>query len=264
MSKIKTLLASLGEPGASRDAKWLDYQSLGINHADVPELIALAQLATQKDESLDEKDAFVSLHAWRALAEVGNASHIPVFVGLLVDDPDCDWLYEDLTIIVAAFGAMAIPYVEQLLVNLPPDPFIRGVLIDGLSLLCKSEPENRNRCVEIMARALADKSFEDPDWNSMLVAELAELQAIEYKDLIEEKFVAGLVSFTYAGDWEEAQIKLGLLEKRLTPRPDDFFFGGVTQGPALSAPRAQAPKAKKAKRSQQKKARKAQRKKKKR
>jgi hypothetical protein len=49
---------------------------------------------------------------------------------------------------------------------------------------------------------------------------LCDLKAVESAFVIEGAFAADGVDLSILGDWEEAQILLGLLEKRVTPKPN--------------------------------------------
>ena len=65
-----------------------------------------------------------------------------------------------------------------------------------------------------------------------------------------------MVNEFVAGDWEDFQVKVGLLEKRLTPRP------AFDSGPARPAVRAKEDKKQKDRRKQEKQSRKKNRKRK--
>jgi hypothetical protein len=44
----------------------------------------------------------------------------------------------------------------------------------------------------------------------------------ESADVIEQAFASGRVDLMVRGDWEDVQIELGLLDKRITPRRNYF------------------------------------------
>lgn len=113
---------------------------------------------------------------------------------------------------------------------------------------------------------------------------LTDLKAVEAASIMEEAFAADTVDLSIQGDWEDTQIRLGLLHERLTPKPnyhplfDEMFAPFLQektaprqksspQKPQRSAETKSKAKARakakaKAKRKQQKKARKKQRKRK--
>jgi hypothetical protein len=65
---------------------------------------------------------------------------------------------------------------------------------------------------------------------------LCDLKAVESAAVIEGAFAADTVDLSMLGDWEEAQILLGLLEERVTPAPNFFAmeFGPL---PSVGRPR---------------------------
>jgi hypothetical protein len=109
-----------------------------------------------------------------------------------------------------------------------------------------------------------------------LISYLVDLQAVEVAPLMESAFAAACVDISILGDWEDAQIKLGLLEERPTPAPQYVWLpeplAAGTRQPSqptdrerwkqeLQLERSRKSK-RKAKRKQQKKARRKQRKRK--
>jgi hypothetical protein len=59
----------------------------------------------------------------------------------------------------------------------------------------------------------------DETINGFIISFLTDLKAVESVSLVERVFRADAVDFDIQGDYEDFRIKLGLLEKRLTPPP---------------------------------------------
>ena len=56
--------------------------------------------------------------------------------------------------------------------------------------------------------------------NAFLMSYLVDLKAVEAAPVMEKAFAADRVDISVQGDWEDVQIRLGLLDERLTPAPD--------------------------------------------
>jgi hypothetical protein len=69
---------------------------------------------------------------------------------------------------------------------------------------------------------------QDPSLNAFLINSLVALRAVEAAPVIEAAFAANAVDLSIQGDWEEVQIKLGLLTQRLTPRPRSWLPAFLT------------------------------------
>jgi hypothetical protein len=88
--------------------------------------------------------------------------------------------------------------------------------------------EVRAAAVSALADALAHHAVQDREFNSLVVGALIDLQATEAAHVIARAFDADDIDPTFAGDWEDVQVRLGLLDARLTPRPDYFAQGGAS------------------------------------
>lgn len=263
-SPVAQLLA-LGDPLDAQDE--IAYRELGLSEADVPELCRLAQADTLYDDEADDLVVFASVHAWRALGELRAEAAIDTLIGVFRHAEMDDWVLEELPAILGRIGPTAIVPLTAYLEDDDNDTWARAAAMESLSAIARAFPETRDRCVAIFRGELARFAERDALFNALLIGELINHAAVETAPLMEQVFAAGAVDLTCVGDWEDVQIELGLLQRRLTPRPDYFL---ETYGYSLPKPGALAPmpdksaagKAKKAKRKQQAKSRKRNRKKK--
>jgi hypothetical protein len=82
----------------------------------------------------------------------------------------------------------------------------------------KQHPETRSECIAVLMAQLQRFAKNDPDLNAYLVMFLAvDLKAVEAAPLIEQAYAVGRVNEDFIGDWEDAQVHLGLREKRDRP-----------------------------------------------
>jgi hypothetical protein len=265
-------LLKLGEPD---NDPWLDYSALGITPADIPELIRLVQ-----DESLRWSEApgdqeeipewYAQIHAWRALGQLKAEGAIPALLGVLhqVDDYDDDWTGEELMDVFAKIGPASIPPLAAYLANPQNKLYARGAAAGSLAQIAEDHPAAREDCLASLAHALEAYETNDEALNAFIIADLVNLKAVEYVDLMERAFLAERVEEIVCGDFEDIQVDLGLLAERKTPARYSLFRSGfgLRRSEPLDATRAASQKSakkEKAKRKQEKLSRRKNRKKKK-
>jgi hypothetical protein len=259
-SPVAQLLA-LGDPLGAQDE--ISYRELGLSEADVPELCRLAQAGTLYDDQADDLEAYASVHAWRALGELRAEAAVDTLVGEFHHVETDDWVAEELPAILGNIGPGAIAALTAYLGDDSTDTWARFIAAQSLTAISRSFPETRERCVVILSEQLTRFAEQDAEFNALLIGELSNLKAVEAAPLMEQAFAAEAVELPIVGDWEDVQIELGLLQRRLTPRPNYLGYSLPTPGESAPNPGKTATgKVKKAKRKQQAKSRKRNRKKK--
>lgn len=248
------------------DQDGFSYRALGLSETDVPQLCRLAQDHSRHDQAVDDPQAYASLHAWRALGELRAEAAIDTLIGELRHADRDDWMTEELPAILGKIGPAAIPALTVYLGDACQGTGSRAMAMSSLSAIAHGFPESRGRCVASVSAELSRFAEQDAEFNAMLIGELCVLVAVEAAPLIEQAFTAGAVELSIVGDWEDVQIDLGLLPRRLASAPD---YWENPEKPLPWHPRSPfalqknvAAKARKAKRKQQTKSRKGNRKKK--
>jgi hypothetical protein len=198
-------------------------QKLGITPADIPELTRLFQdEAMRLNEDNGASRAFaVRRHAQCALHEL----RAPGLARVLLDDyfaagEDAGLYFIPLESlqIVATLGSDAYATALAMLEEHRDAPdFCRDILSLLANIVRKSAPEHREHCIGLLARRLQDHPVNERGQNAFLVAALCDLKAVEAAPIIEQAYAAGHVDVSYYGDWESAQIGLGLKAGRDTP-----------------------------------------------
>lgn len=218
-------LLKLGRP----EGPWLDYISMGLSRADIPELIRLMKdndLLADLTEDLDLPEWYANIHAWRALGQLKAEEAIPAILEIFrqIDEEDNDWLDGDVREIFGQIGPAAIQPLGAYLLERKHGIYARGSASDALARIAQTYPETRAECVDFIVRALENYKKQDEGFNAFLIWDLAELKAVEHIDLIEKAFAGDYVDEMVAGDSEDIKIELGLLSERITPaRKHDFF-----------------------------------------
>lgn len=229
----------------------------------MPELCRLAQTTARYDDEADDLEVYACVHAWRALGELRAEAAIDTLIGEFRHAEMDDWVAEELPTTLGRIGPVAIAPLTAYLGNDDNNTWARVTAIASLAAIAQAFPESRDRCVTILSDTLSRFAEQDDCLNALLIGELCTLAAVEAAPLMEQAFAADAVDMTVMGDWEDVRIELGLLQQRLTPRPNYYGFSLPNSGesaPALRKPAAG--KVKKVKRKQQAKSRQRNRKKK--
>ncbi|HEY5731089.1 MAG TPA: DUF1186 domain-containing protein [Anaerolineales bacterium] len=268
-------VASLVELGRPHGGAWLDYSTLGLTHDHIPDLIRLAEdnemrfMFPPEDapDDIDLPEWYAQIHAWRALGQLKAVEAIPSILGILhqVDDEDDDWIGEDAEDVFAKIGPTAIDPISEYLRDDTNGMYARVSAAKSLYAIGKTYPETRDECVKILASILENYKENDEGLNGFIIYDLVRLRAVEHIDLIERAFESGNVDEMIMGDFEDVQVELGLLEKRITKPARLPFFEMLSGQDELFEPEKKVNRDKKKeknKRKQEKKSRKKNRKRK--
>lgn len=265
-------LLKLGRPDGE---EWLDYSTLDISRDHIPELIRLVEdhemrimeppVDLPDDEDLPEW--YAQIHAWRALGQLKAEEAIPAILGILhqVDDEDDDWLGEDAEEVFALIGPVAIAPIAEYLREDTNGLYARVQAAESLYAMGNAHPDTRDECARILASVLENYEKNDEGLNGFIVHDLIRLKAVEHIDLIERAFKSGNVDEMIMGDFEDVQVELGLLEKRITKPARPPFLDMLSGQDEIFEPEKRAnpdKKKEKNKRKQEKKSRKKNRKRK--
>jgi hypothetical protein len=213
-------LLTLGETDihASRN-----YLKMGFAREHIPDLIRLVDDKELRNLPWDEKgnvppQVYAQVHAWRVLAQLGAVEAIPSFIALLhyVDEDGDDYIGEEIPIMLGKLGVTAIDSCREYLADSSHSTFARVAGGYALSEISKQHPETRDTCVQALISTLQDYQNDDETVNAFRLSYLAELKAVEAAPLAEEIFKAGRAEIEVAGDYEDYQIRVGLLQKRVT------------------------------------------------
>jgi hypothetical protein len=262
-------LLTLGDPrqGGHTVPEWYDYPALGLTAEHVPELMRMALDDDLNLADSEGAEVWAPLHAWRALGQLRAEAAIEPLLQLLdrIDDEGDGWAREDLPRVFGMIGPVAVPGLRDFLANADHGEWARVAASRGVVKVVERFPESREQAVTILTDQLRLFAEQERTVNAFLVDALCDLKAVESAAVIEQAFDANTVDLSVLGDWEEAQILLGLLEERVTPAPNFFelefgplpYFDGLRIGKPASH---KANKQKKAKRKRAKTSRKRNRK----
>jgi hypothetical protein len=259
-------------------AEWPDYLALGLGPEHVADLIRMVEDEGLNRADSDSLEVWAPIHAWRALGQLGAEAAVEPLLGRLwrIDELEDDWVGEEIPVVLGMIGPAAVPKLAEYLADLQRGLWARVAVGHALAEVGQRHADARDDCVAALSGVLDGFADHDPSLNGFLISYLVDLKAVEAAPQMESAFAADCVDISILGDWEDAQIELGLLEERLTPAPQYHWW--PEPGPPEARPPAQTtPKEawkqereverrrkgeRKAKRKQQKKTRRKQRKRK--
>lgn len=198
---------------------WLDYPGeLGIGEEHLAGLIRMVGDTRFDECPEDAPEVWAPLHAWRALGQLGDEAAIEPLMSLLPGLDVDNWAWSDLPLVFAAIGRASVPplirYLEE-----KERGANRAVAVEALVEVVRAEATAHGAVVPALAAQLEDPGSVDEVFNAKIIDALIKLDAVEAAPAIERAFAEERVDEWITGDWEDVQIALGLLEKRITPEP---------------------------------------------
>jgi hypothetical protein len=264
-------LLTLGDCREMRE--WPDYLVLGISPEHVPDLIRMVQDDALNQADSDSLEVWAPVHAWRALGQLRAEAAVEPLLGILwrTDNED-EWVGEEVPVVLGMIGPAAVSSIANYLADPLNGLWPRLAAGQALVEISQRHPETWADCVAVLTSSLDGFRTHNPTLNAFLISFLVDLKATEAAPLMEKAFAAKRVDISIVGDWEDAQIQLGLLDERQTPAPYYVHLPGFSSpkrsSPAQATstsqhgPKRRRQKKRKAQRKRQKQARRKQRKRK--
>lgn len=219
-SPVSALLKR-GETNLAFSQEWPDYVGeFGLTDAHVPALIQMALDPALHDLPADAPALYAPIHAWRSLGQLRAEAAAGPLVGMLHDSFEDDWVQTEVPRAIGLIGAAAVEPAIALLSDKAADVYARGGAAEALRFIAEGYPETRPAVIEALTHQLEGFEADDELFNAFIVEELAELSVESALPLIQRAFEAHKVD-QYFIDWEEVQVRFGLLKERRTP----FRFG---------------------------------------
>ena len=220
-------LLCLGEPPTEGTA--LSYATLGIVREHVPELMRMAVDKELNEGPSESKIVWAPVHAWWALAELRAEEAVVPLLGLLswIDEHQDEVAAEALPRVLAKIGPAGLEPIAEYMANPAHGDWARLAAAGALRWMSESHPETRPVCVAHVSGQLARFAEQSETLNASLVVVLLDLRAVEAAPVMERAFASGPVEEALCGDWEDAQIELGLKKQREhPPKPNKLSIWG--------------------------------------
>jgi HEAT repeat protein len=201
--------------------QWADYPALGLTADHVPDLVRMALDDDLHWADSESDEVWAPLHAWRALGQLQAGAAAEPLLTLLsrVDEFNDDWVGEDLPKAFGDIGQPAIVPLARYLADSSHGLWARVAAASSFVKIAQRHPDQRDACVEALTQQLTKFKKLDPILNGSIITDLTDLKAVESAPVMEQAFAADQVDTSIQGDWEDTQIRLGLLSERLTPKP---------------------------------------------
>lgn len=215
-------LLGWGEEHAWERSDWPDYVAeLGLGPEHVADLIRMVGDDELNLAEGDDPRVWAPLHAWRALGQLrAEAAVEPLLRQLdIAHERGEDLGPEQIPVALGMIGRPALEPITRYLREPEHVLWAHVSASEALVEMAQRDPSTRDDAVRLLAERLERHAEQDATMNAFLILELVDLQAVETAALIERAFAADDVDLSVMGDWEDAQVELGLLEQRLTPRP---------------------------------------------
>ena len=208
---------------------WPNYLTLGLKTEHIPELIRMALDETLHQSPSDSLQVWAPIHAWRALGQLRAADAVVPLCQLFarIDEHYDDWVAEDLPLALAMIGPVALPPLASYIADRSHGLWARAAAIKSIKEIGRQHPNTRLECMNILSNQLAQFAYDDLTFNAFVISRLLDLGAVEAAPVIEQAFAANAVDLSVVGDWEDAQIELGLLQNRQTIRPRLNWFSNM-------------------------------------
>jgi hypothetical protein len=202
--------------------QWPDYvERFGLAAEHIPALIKMATHPPFHEEEATDDEIWAPAHAWRALGQLKAVEAVKPLLPLFDKEGD-DRLHEELPGVFGVIGPQTIPPLATALAARAAMAFPAIDYANCFEEIVRHHPESRDAVVTAICNQLEQYQTNSTTLNASLIWHLAELKIVSAAPLMEEAFKAEKVDYSYAGDWEEIQLELGLLEERLTPKPHFF------------------------------------------
>ncbi len=201
------------------------YRIMGFTSEHVPELIRMSIDPELNWGDAESDEVWAPIHAWRVLGMLRAPEAVEPLLTLFDDLEDSDWPANELPHVFGLIGPRAILPITRFVSDRSRDEYARSGAVSGLTEIARHWPEARAECVSVLARLLDDPA-EENTFASFVVCELMDLEAVEAAPAIERAYDEDRIDISIPGDWEDVQVRLGLIPERITPAPRYHLFPG--------------------------------------
>ncbi len=206
-----------------------DFLAMGITTEHIPELTKLI-LEEEYYISEDRELGSPQLFAYQALGQLKTEAAIDALVQGTHRWSESDWFAwftEAMPAIFRQLGCPAVPSVVGLLQDSTAHVDARSSAVEYLEAIGTTHPECRDLCVQALTEQLQKFDENHPTLNGFIVTALAtDFKAVESVSVIEKAYRADRVDKKILGDWDDAQVYLGLKSPAtLSPGKRRPFWG---------------------------------------
>jgi hypothetical protein len=189
---------------------------------DVPHLIVIARKWSDPDwpSSQDGLDIdldddgidFLPVTAWRTLADLKSCAAVEPLVDMLceLDDEHDDWASTELPHVFGKIGEPSMEAMVRLANDANKQDFVRSIAVRSLHCVAEYHAETRDQIIAWLTEIMVSATKSNIEFNSVLLVELVELQAVEAAEPIERAFASDCLDIGTMGNWEVVRQELGV------------------------------------------------------
>jgi hypothetical protein len=227
-------LIDLGRPDDFLTAaEWRDYRALGLSEEDIPQLIRMATDAGLHEGDPNSDEVWAPVHAWRALAQFAATEAAEPLMELAGEYPYDEGVAEELPHVFGVLGPETLSKLTAYLNDGDQNAQARACVANCIEQIGQRHSEAREQCKQILCDALANHRVQPSDLNGFLVMGLVDLRAPEHLHVIRSAYSDQSVDTAIMGDLEDAEIELGVRERRTVDRTP--YWISEMLGPAAKA-----------------------------
>lgn len=213
-----SILFKLGNESRNHE-DWLDYLQYGFDESDVQTLLGMVADESLHGADIDSNEAWVPMHAWRTLGQIGSAEAVEPLLALFDEIVDDDWALSEFPIVMSMIGESSIEPLTRYLRESGHDEFSLVMAADALKTIAESYPASKERIVRVLTTYLDAPDASMLTLNGLIVVFLLDLEAKTSIETLRRLYKNNQVDITCAGDLEDVEITLGFRAERDTPRP---------------------------------------------
>ena len=203
-----------------------------MSEYDVPQPIRLATNLGRNEGDPNSDEVWAPVHAWRAIAQFGATEAAEPLMELACTYPYDEGIAEELPYVFTQLGPETLPTLTAYLNDGSQNPRVSGAA-NCIEQIGQHHSQARDQCKQILCDALANHRHQPDDLNGFLVMGLVNLRAREHLAVIRSAFTDKSVDTAIMGDLEDAEIELGVRERRTAERAPHWISEML--GPAVKA-----------------------------
>lgn len=222
-----------------------DYVSaLELTDDDVPTLLAVIREdahAAQAGEAVEQSDPddtagnadFASVHAWRALAQMGatRAIHDLIAVTDIMEEIHDDWFLDEFEDVAGLMGPATLPSLQSALADPEHYQSSRIAFAHAVKRVGEWHADARNQAVSVLYGQMGRYAENPRGLNAFLFSCLMALRANEAFEIVENAFAEDHIDLSVCGNWNAVKHRHGIEERGLVPPPlADYRWNLWTEG----------------------------------
>jgi len=223
--KFDLLFESANEGLMRTEEFTIDYLQHGFIEDDIEDLTKIAIDEDLKySNSKDDKEMYAPCHAILALGQLKTLKPFDELIERFDFFTDDDYYSSAIGYYLRKVGVDRFEFLCDYFLDREKDIYNRMLIVEVLRDLVKKDSSIKERLEDVLVEYLKRDDELDDGLNAIVIFLLIDISSDKYIELIQEVFENKPVDVYYDGDLEDIEIRLGLRDKRDTPKPNMFDF----------------------------------------